>query len=138
MAHAPYTAAAASALGALIARQLARTLAPQRKVVCLDCDNTLWGGAVAERGAAGVELSPAFLAAQRFFVALQRRGLLLCLVSRNLEQDVRAVLRLRAAELELRAEHVVAVVANWEPSRPTSAASRTTSASTSVGRYREM
>ena len=101
---------------------------------------------MAERGAAGVELSPPFLATQRFFVALQRRGLLLtltltlaptltlalalalvftlalsrrgvllCLVSRNLEEDVRAVLRGRAAELELREEHVVALLANWDP-----------------------
>ena len=29
-------------------RELARTLAPTRKVLCLDCDNTLWGGAVGE------------------------------------------------------------------------------------------
>jgi HAD superfamily phosphatase (TIGR01681 family) len=114
VAHAPYTAAAASALGLLATRQLARALAPRRKVVCLDCDNTLWGGAVGERGAAGVELSAPFLALQRFFVALQRRGLLLCLVSRNHEGDVRAVLTRRAAELVLRAEHVVAVAANWE------------------------
>ena len=97
---------------------------------------------MAERGAAGVELSPHFLAAQRFFVALQRRallltltltlaptltltptlvlalvftlalrrrGVLLCLVSRNLERDVRAVLRGRAAELELREEHAAAL-----------------------------
>ena len=95
---------------------------------------------MAERGAAGVELSPPFLAAQRFYVALQRRALLLtltltlaptptltlvialvlplalrrrcvllCLVSRNLERDVRAVLRGRAAELELREEHAAAL-----------------------------
>ena len=35
VAHAPYTAAAASALGALLARELARALAPPRKVICL-------------------------------------------------------------------------------------------------------
>ena len=46
-------------------------------MICLDCDNTLWGGAVGECGAAGVELSPPFLAVQRFFVAQQQRGLLL-------------------------------------------------------------
>ena len=34
VAHAPYTAAAASALGALLARELARALAPRRKVIC--------------------------------------------------------------------------------------------------------
>ena len=105
-------------LGALLARcaRLARTLAPTRKVLCLDCDNTLWGGAVGGLGAAGVTLSAPYVAAQRFFVELQRRGLLVCLVSRNEEADVRAVFEARAAEMPLRLdEHVVAVAANWRP-----------------------
>ena len=50
----------------------------------------------------------------RFFVAAQRRGLLLCLCSRNEEADVRAVLSAREGEMALRSEHVVAVKANWE------------------------
>ena len=79
-------------------------------------------------------LSDAFLAVQRRFVERQRRGALLCLVSRNVEEDVRAarlelhclellfldlsrpflepsrqVLRERRDELLLRDEHVVAI-----------------------------
>jgi len=85
-----------------------------RKVYCLDCDNTLWGGAVGEVGPHGVELSEAYLAVQRRFVARQARGALLCLVSRNRAEDVREVLHARAAELALRSEHVVAVRAAWD------------------------
>ena len=46
-------------------------------------------------------LSAPYVAAQRFFVELQRRGLLVCLVSRNEEADVRAVFEARAAEMPL-------------------------------------
>ena len=53
-------------------------------------------------GALGVHLSPPFLAAQALFAEWQRRGMLICLCSRNEEADVRAVLRERAAELLLR------------------------------------
>jgi hypothetical protein len=45
-------------------------------------------------------LSDAFLAVQRRFVERQRRGALLCLVSRNVEEDVRAA-RLELHCLEL-------------------------------------
>jgi len=115
VAHAPFSPAGASALAALVTRALARACAPTRKVLALDCDNTLWGGAVAELGAHGVDLSGPWLVAQRLFVAAQRRGLLLVLVSRNRAEDVHAVLRERASEMVLREEHVVAVCANWEP-----------------------
>jgi len=113
VAHAPFSPCGASVLAALLTRALVRACAPTRKVLALDCDNTLWGGAVGELGAAGVELSAPWLAAQRFFLAAQRRGMLLVLVSRNHEEDVRAVFSQRRDELELREEHVVAIRANW-------------------------
>ena len=115
VAHAPYSPAACSAFAGVIVRELARTLAPQKKVYCLDCDNTLWGGAVAELGAAGVSMGDEWLRVQRRFVALQQRGALLCLISRNHEADVRAVLRERRDEMALREEHVVAIRADWAP-----------------------
>ena len=80
----------------------------------MDCDCTIWGGAVGELGPDGVVLSEAYLEVQRRFVAHQARGALLCLISRNREEDVRAVLRGRAAELLLRDEHVVAIRASWD------------------------
>ena len=80
-------------------RLLTRALAPKKKVFCLDCDNTLWGGAVGELGAAGVVMSAPFLRVQQRFVELQRRGALLCLVTRNEEADVRAVLRERSSRI---------------------------------------
>eukprot|EP00966_Prymnesium_polylepis_P158300 3658957-Prymnesium_polylepis.1 len=115
VAQAPFAPAALSGIAAAATREIARAVAVGRKVLCLDCDNTLWRGAVAEVGAAGVGLDGPFLEAQRFFVGLQARGLLLCLCSRNHEADVRAVFEARAGEMLLQLEHVVAIKANWEP-----------------------
>jgi FkbH-like protein len=115
VAHAPYSPAACSAFAGVIVRELARALAPRKKVYCLDCDNTLWGGAVGELGAAGVSMGDEWLRVQRHFVVLQQRGALLCLISRNHEADVRAVLRERRDEMALHEEHLVAIRADWAP-----------------------
>ena len=45
VAHSPYAPAACSVFAGRICRELARSVAPTKKVYCLDCDNTLWGGA---------------------------------------------------------------------------------------------
>ena len=113
VAHAPYSPSGCSVLASIICREVARAAAPKRKGYLLDCDNTLWGGAVGELGPHGVRMSEPFLSVQRRFVDRQRCGSLLCLVSRNLPNDVRAVLRERAEEMVLKDEHVVALRAGW-------------------------
>ena len=114
VAHAPYSTTANSVFASIVCRELARSCAPRRKVFCLDCDNTLWGGAAGEVGAGAVDLSEEYLNLQRRFVSLQARGALLCLISRNHEADVRAVLAERSSELVLRSEHVAAIRASWD------------------------
>jgi hypothetical protein len=69
--HAPFTPAAFAALAPAIARFAFRSRCTARKMVVLDCDNTLWGGAVGEVGPKGVQITGHFLALQRFFVGLQ-------------------------------------------------------------------
>ena len=78
-AHSPYSAALWARLAVLLARQIGRVGSIARKVVVLDCDNTLWGGVVGEVGPAHVQLSEPFLLMQHFMLALQRSGVLLCL-----------------------------------------------------------
>jgi hypothetical protein len=51
VAHAPYSPAGCSVLASAVVRELCRAVAPKRKAYLLDCDNTLWGGAVGEVGA---------------------------------------------------------------------------------------
>ena len=48
VAQAPYAPVAMSAFAGAASREIARAVAVGRKVLCLDCDNTLWDGAVAE------------------------------------------------------------------------------------------
>ncbi|TMW64046.1 hypothetical protein Poli38472_014163 [Pythium oligandrum] len=115
--HAPYTQSMLNAIALSVTRQVARLeRRPKKKVIVLDCDNTLWGGAVADVGVQGVELSQRFLALQRFVVAQQQRGMLLALCSKNLEQDVVAVFTERREELVLQLhDHIVTKKINWRP-----------------------
>jgi len=86
--HLPYTDAMCCALAAAAARALLPSLAPPLKLVVVDCDYTLWHHAVGEVGALGVRLAPRHLALQKRLLLLRRRGVLICLCSRNTEDDV--------------------------------------------------
>ena len=66
---------------------------PVKKVIVLDCDNTLWGGVIGEDGLTGIHLSNSglgevFRDLQRFFLECKNRGFLLCLASKNNLEDV--------------------------------------------------
>ena len=69
-----------------------------KKVLVLDCDNTLWGGIVGEDGVDGIALDAvsypgsAFRDFHRQIVALKERGVMLALASKNNDADVMAVL----------------------------------------------
>src|SRR6185436_20161619 len=69
-----------------VARQIARVVkslkTPARKVLVMDCDNTLWGGVVGEDGVAALEIGEdapgnAYVQLQRYALALRERGVLL-------------------------------------------------------------
>jgi FkbH-like protein len=89
------------------------------KALVVDADNTLWGGIIGEDGLAGIKLaahkSPGsiFWTVQQELLALQRRGVLLCLCSKNEAADVDAVLATHP-EAVLRAEHFAARQVNWD------------------------
>src|SRR5262249_55963706 len=89
------------------------------KVVALDCDNTLWGGVVGEAGLDGLELGPdgpgrSFQLFQRYLKRLKDRGLLLVVVSKNEEHDVRDVFAQHPG-MVLSADDIAAWRVNWEP-----------------------
>jgi FkbH-like protein len=77
-----------------LARSLRLLITPRRKVLALDLDNTLWGGVVGEDGLDNLKLGHEFpgnihLRIQRELVELRHRGVLLVLLSKNNEPDVR-------------------------------------------------
>jgi len=88
------------------------------KVLAVDLDNTLWGGVVGEDGPDGIRVGvdypgSAHLALQRELKALQRRGVLLAICSKNNPNDALAVLR-DHPEMLLRPGDFAAVRMNWD------------------------
>jgi FkbH-like protein len=106
-----------------VAKQTARVVKslriPSRKVLVIDCDNTLWGGVVGEDGVFGIEIGQdapgnAYAEIQHYALALRERGILLALVSKNNEADVWEVFD-RNPGMILKREHIAAARINWMP-----------------------
>jgi FkbH-like protein len=112
IAHIPYRDQYCHFLATVVARHVHRRVAPIRKVVVVDCDNTLWAGVVGEVGADGVEFNPSHLALHDTLTRLTQAGVLVCLCSKNEEPDVWRVFESRT-EMRLRREDVVAAAINW-------------------------
>jgi len=112
---------AAGAFG-IYARGLIRSLSAlfraPRKVLCTDLDNTLWGGVLGEDGPDGIATGTAFpgncyLEYQMYLKQLSSRGILLAIVSKNNEADVREAFQVRAADLGLSLDTFVATKISW-------------------------
>jgi FkbH-like protein len=117
-ASAPYSAAVYCQLGVGIARALRKRHFPAKKIVAVDCDNTLWGGVVGEDGSEGIQLGEdaagrAFRAFQSELLALKERGVLLALVSKNLADDIWNVLDHHPGMI-LRRKDFAAAKINWQ------------------------
>lgn len=111
--HIPYVDAYFHVLATLVAQQAWRRLVAPRKVVVVDCDNTLWRGVVGEVGAEGVSFDGGHRALHEWLVELSGSGVIVCLCSKNEEEDVWRVFDTRP-ELLLRRDQVVAAMINWQ------------------------
>ena len=114
LAHIPYTEEHYASLALAIARKVHALRIPSHKVLLLDCDNTLWKGVVGEDGVDGITISRSFAAIQRFATDVQAQGVLVCLVSKNVERDVLEVFEKRS-DMVLKNDHVIAHRINWDP-----------------------
>ena len=112
--HVPYTPALFTALGTLISRKFYTLRQKPYKVIVLDCDNTLWKGVCGEDGPQGIKISAPFQALQKFMLEQQAAGVLLCLCSKNVEEDVFAVFEQRN-DMLIKPEHLVSWRINWQP-----------------------
>jgi FkbH-like protein len=113
LAHIPFTEEYFASLALAITRRVHALRKPAHKVLVLDCDNTLWSGVVGEDGVEGISFPRAMLDLQRFAVDAQANGTLVCLASKNTEQDVLEVFEKRP-EMVLKTEHIVAHRINWK------------------------
>lgn len=112
--HIPYTPTFFTALGTSIARRIYAIKSAPHKVIVLDCDNTIWRGVVGEDGVMGIEVTPAYHALQKFVIAQQNAGMILCFCSKNNEPDVLEVFEKRP-DMLLKLDQVVAWRINWLP-----------------------
>jgi FkbH-like protein len=89
-----------------------------RKCIVVDLDNTLWGGVLGEDGPDGIRMGDTpegrpFRRFQQALKALNRRGLLLAISSKNNIGDVKAVLQVHP-DMVLRESDFAAMQINWE------------------------
>jgi FkbH-like protein len=90
----------------------------RKKVLILDCDNTLWGGILGEDGERGILLNNStakgkiFNEVQILLLGLQKKGVLLALCSKNNETDVNQVFKFNS-DMILKDDHIVSKRINW-------------------------
>jgi FkbH-like protein len=99
-----YVAAAAAA-----ARWIRCACAKPKKVIVLDCDQTLWQGIFGE---GTMQVTAPYRYLQEFMLRQRDQGMLLTLVSKNNEADVMTALESDACLM--RAEHCAAWQINWQ------------------------
>jgi len=107
----------------VLANQLAAVMASvwgkSAKALVVDLDNTLWGGVVGDDGVEGIQLGAdtatgeAYQDFQRYLKALQQRGVLLAVASKNDESIARAAFA--HPDNVLKTGDFVAFQAHWEP-----------------------
>ncbi|WP_435103186.1 SDR family NAD(P)-dependent oxidoreductase [Arhodomonas sp. AD133] len=112
--HIPYQPDYFHLLGTLVMRFYHSVAAKPYKVIVCDCDGTLWSGVCGEDGPEGVGVYGPFERLQRFLRRRIEQGVLLCLCSKNHEDDVRATFE-RNAGMRLTLEDCAAVAVNWSP-----------------------
>ncbi len=88
-----------------------------KKCIVLDLDNTLWGGIVGEDGFNGIQLDTkppgnAFLEFQKYLLALNKRGIILAIASKNNPKDALKVLR-EHPYMQLREENFGSIQISW-------------------------
>ena len=114
LAHIPYRSAYFHTLATIAMRHLHRKLAPRRKLVAVDCDNTLWAGVVGEVGPDGVRFDDGHRLLHETLTRLADSGVLIALCSKNEEADVWRVFETRP-DLGLARERIVTAAINWLP-----------------------
>ena len=101
-----------------IARVLTKLTSVTKKILVLDCDNTLWGGVVGEEGIKSIQLGQdgigkAFSDFQRKIKNLSNNGTLIAIVSKNNEEDVMDVFKNHDGML-LKNKDIVNFKINWK------------------------
>jgi len=114
---APYSREALQEIAFENIKFIAAIKGKNKKCLVLDCDDTLWGGIVAEEGLPGIKLGKtypgsAFYDFQQEVVNLYNRGIIIALCSKNNQQDVWDVFQNHPG-MALKEEHIATAQINW-------------------------
>ena len=112
--HVPYTETYFAALASFTLRYLTMATRPEKKVLVLDCDNTLWKGVCGEDGDQGVAIEAGHRFLQTFALQQLDMGRLICLVSKNAESDVKSVFE-NNSQMLIPWKKLSATKINWQP-----------------------
>ena len=91
-----------------------------KKVLVLDCDNTLWKGVLGEDGINGIDMASTsaigsiFNDVQQIFKGLKKKGVLICLCTKNNKEDIIELLKSHP-DILIKHDDLVYISANWDP-----------------------
>ena len=96
---------------------ISKIFSPEKKLLVLDCDNTLWGGVIGEDGLKSISLGEdgigkAYCDFQRVISSLKKQGLLLAISSKNNYKDVIEVFNHES--MILKKKDFISFKINWE------------------------
>lgn len=113
----PYTKIAQAILKTKLSNFIENLQRPDKKVIVLDCDNTLWGGIVGEDGVDKIHVGKSsqgliFTQFQEFLATRKKIGFLLCIASKNNFNDVKSVFDKR--NMPLKWDDFIIKKINWD------------------------
>lgn len=111
--HIPYKQNYFEVFATLILRKVLAFYRKPYKVVALDCDNTLWKGVIGEDGIQNVKVDESRAYLQTYMKSLKDKGILLCLCSKNNENEVWEAFD-KLDGMVLTADDIVAWKINWD------------------------
>ncbi len=100
-------------IGYQIARMIYAIVTKPYKVIVLDCDNTLWSGICGEDRLEDIRIYPYQLEFQKLLLEQIQAGMLLCLCSKNNEEDVKRIFQSHP-DMILKLENFVGLKINWK------------------------
>jgi FkbH-like protein len=88
-----------------------------KKVLVMDCDNTLWRGIIGEDGIDGIEMSSSgigliYREIQYIVLSLVKKGVILCLCSKNNQLDIDNVIN-KHPDFIINAKDIAFKMVNW-------------------------
>lgn len=101
-----------------ILETIKRIQTPPKKLLILDCDNTLWGGVVGEEGPLGIDIGTDGIGTiyrdfQKSVLRLKNEGVILCICSKNNPDDITEVFK-KNKNLLLKMSDFTSVKSNWK------------------------